>query len=291
MRVTTLLPHPALRPCVLRYLTLEADIRAPLEQCVAPPGGPVLIVLLEGTHQAGVLGGTLEPVPPAFLMGRYDRAALNVLVGRLRAFMVQFTATGVYRLLGLSVRELTNQCPDIGAVAGPDLRAWAATLADAPDHAARAAATDRVLLARLFSSPLRPHASRVLETATTACALMTQAAGRIGVEALAKQLYTTPRTLLRHFEEVVGLPVRTSARIVRFLAMRAYLDHHPNVPWSEVVFRFGYADQSHLVRDFRRYCGEPPSVFRTREHEGRLITLVGRDPGIAPDASSEPLNP
>ncbi len=119
MRLTTLLPHPALRPYVLRYIALEADIPSPLEQ-YGPPDGPVLIALLEGTPQAGVLGGTLAPVPPAFLMGRLDRAALNLIVGRLRAFMVQFTATGVYRLLGLSVRDLTNQCADLGAVAGPD---------------------------------------------------------------------------------------------------------------------------------------------------------------------------
>jgi hypothetical protein len=50
--------------------------------------------------------------------------------------------------------------------------AWAATLADLPDHAARVAATDRVLLARLFASSLPPHASRVLATATAACTLM-----------------------------------------------------------------------------------------------------------------------
>jgi hypothetical protein len=92
MHVTMLLPHPALQPYVLRYLALEADLRSRLEQYVSPPDGPVLIVLLEGTHQAGVLGGPLAPVPPAFLMGRYDHAALIVLVGRLRAFMIQFTA-------------------------------------------------------------------------------------------------------------------------------------------------------------------------------------------------------
>jgi hypothetical protein len=194
MRLTTLLPHPSLRPFVLRYLIVEAELLSPLEQCVSPPDGAVLIVVLQGTYQTGVLGATIEPVPSAFLMGRYDRAVPSVLAGRLRAFMVQFAATGSYRLLGPGIRELTNHCSDLGAVEGWDLREWAATLADLPDHAARATATGQVLLSRLHGSSLRPHALRVLETATAACGLIERSSGRMSVEALARQLHTTPRT-------------------------------------------------------------------------------------------------
>ncbi len=277
MRATSLLPHPALRPYVARYLGVDAAFPAPVEQRVSPWIGPVLVVLLEGTQQAGVVGGALERMPPAYLIGRLDRAALNVFGGQLRSFMIQFTATGVYRLLGLPIRELVNLSAEIGALAGVELRNWACSLAELPDHAARAAATDRVLRARLSVSSLSPHASRALEAATTVCTLMTQARGRVRVETLAQQLNCSPRTLLRHFEEAVGLPVRSAARVVRFLSARAHLDRHPAVSWTDVAFRFGYADQSHLIRDFQRYCGEPPSVYRAKQHEARLITLVSHD--------------
>jgi AraC-like DNA-binding protein len=289
MRVTFLLPHPALRPHVARYIALDAHCPYPLEQRVAPSGGPVLVVLLEGRQQAGCLHGPLAPMPPAYLLGHLDRAALNVLAGRIRSFMIQFTPTGVYSLLGLSVRELTDKCAGLGAVAGPDLREWAATLAEAPDDAARAVAADGVLLRRLLATPRRAPGRRALATATVACGLIAEAEGCIRVEALAAQLYTTPRTLLRHFEEAVGIPVRSATRISRFLATRRYLERHPGAPWSEVVFRFGYSDQSHLIRDFQRYCGEPPSVFRARQNEARLLTLVGREAG--PEPGSYPAEP
>ncbi len=277
MRATVLAPHPALRPYVVRYLSVDGTFPAPVEQRVSPSIGPVLVVLLEGTQLAGVLSGSLDRMPPAYLIGCLDRAAVNVLVGPLRSFMVQFTATGVYRLLGLPVRELTNQSAEIGALCGEALRNWACSLADLPDHAARAAATDRALRARLSMSTLSPHASRVLATATTACALIAQARGRLKVAVLAQQLNTSPRALLRHFDEAVGLPVRSHARVVRFLAARSHIDRHPSVPWTDVAFRFGYADQSHLIRDFQRYCGESPSIYRARQHEARLITLVSPD--------------
>lgn len=287
MRVTTFLPHPALRPWVARYLALDADLPDPLEQTVAPSGGPVLVVLLEGTQRAGMLHGTLTPMPPAYLLGHLDRAALNALSGRLRSFMVQFTATGAYSLLSLSVRELTDKFADLGTVAGPDLREWASVLADAPDDRGRAVAADQVLLRRMLASSRRIDSSRPLATASAACELITKADGLIRVETLAAQLYTTPRTLLRHFEEAVGLSVRSATRVSRFLAARRYIDRHPVVPWSQVVFRFGYADQSHLIRDFQRYCGEPPSVFRARQDEARLLTLVGREAGSAEGAPTE----
>ncbi len=277
MRATSLLPQPALRPHVVRYLSVDAEFSALTEQRVSPCRGPVLVVLLEGTQQAGVLGGTLDRMPPAYLIGHLDRAALNVLVGPLRSFMVQFTATGVYRLLGFPVRELTNQSADLEAVAGLELRSWARALADLPTHAARAAATDAVLLAQLSRASLSSHASRVLATATAACEHIEHARGCIKVEDLARQLDMTPRTLLRHFEEAVGLPVRSRARVVRFLAARAHIDAHPASAWSDVAYRFGFADQSHLIRDFHRYCGEAPSVFRARLQEERLLTVVGRD--------------
>ena len=289
MNVTTILPHPALRPHVARYITLDADFPSPLEQRVAPSGGPVLVVLLEGTQQAGTLHGPLTVMPPAYLLGHLDRAALNLLAGRIRSFMIHFTPTGVYSLLGLSVRELTDKHAGLGAVAGPDLREWAATLAEAPDDASRAVAADGVLLRRLLATPRRSPGRRALATATAACDLIANAEGCIRVEALAEQLYTTPRTLLRHFEEAVGISVRSATRISRFLATRRYLERNPTVPWSQVVFRFGYADQSHLIRDFQRYCGEPPSVFRARQNEARLLTLVGREAGPEPgSARGEP---
>jgi AraC-like DNA-binding protein len=288
MRIRTLHPHPALRSHVVRYLSGAGAFPVPFEQFTGPAGGPAIIVLMEGAQLAPFSGSVLEPTPASYFCGNLDRALLTVLSGSLRFFAVHFTATGAYGLLRLSTGDLTNRGVELAALARPDLLDWADALPDAPDDAARASATDRVLLAAASRSSARRRTPRVLETATGACELIVRSGGRIRVEALAHRLHTTPRTLRRHFDEVVGLPVRTHRGIVRFLAVRAYLDRHPDAPWGTVAFRFGYADQSHLVRDFRRYCGESPSAFRSRQREARLITLMPRDPGDVADAAAAP---
>jgi AraC-like DNA-binding protein len=286
MHMTTLQPHPALQPYVVRYLNATADYSIPSVQMTGPAGGPALIVLMEGAQRVGARGGALQPTPVAYFAGNLDRALPTLFAGRVRIFAVHLTATGAYPLLRHSIGDLTNDAVELAAISGPDLRDWADALADAPDDATRAAATDEVLLARASGSSLRPHACRVLRTASTACELLARSNGQIPVEALAQQLHTTPRTLRRHFEEVVGLPVRTHRQIIRFLAVRAHLDRHPDTSWRDVVSRFGYADQSHLIRDFQRYYGESPSVFRARRDEARLITLAARG---ADDAPGEPV--
>lgn len=76
----------------------------------------------------------------------------------------------------------------------------------------------------------------------------------------AAAIAATPRTLQRHFQRQVGVSPKLLARIVRF--------HRTCVAWREaphtlarVAAAHGYADESHLVRDFRRFVGEPPAAF------------------------------
>jgi len=67
----------------------------------------------------------------------------------------------------------------------------------------------------------------------------------------------------RLFRERVGVTPKLFARIQRFQgALRAA----GRMPLARVAAECGYADQSHLVRDFRQFAGMPPSAWlRWRE--------------------------
>lgn len=84
--------------------------------------------------------------------------------------------------------------------------------------------------------------------------------GSNAVGPLATTLATTTRTLQRLFAREVGVSPKLLARIVRF--------HRTCIAWREapdtlarVAATLGYADESHLVRDFRQFVGEPPAAF------------------------------
>ncbi|TIS82827.1 MAG: helix-turn-helix transcriptional regulator, partial [Mesorhizobium sp.] len=53
------------------------------------------------------------------------------------------------------------------------------------------------------------------------------------------------------------------SRIVRFnRALR--LSSEPTADWADVAADCGYADQAHLVREFRELAGETPTALSVR---------------------------
>ena len=81
------------------------------------------------------------------------------------------------------------------------------------------------------------------------------------IEALACSLGTSSRTLERRVTLATGLPPATLRRVMRFRSAFRMLEGTPRGTWAEVATRAGYADQAHLIRDFRQFAGAAPSEF------------------------------
>ena len=70
-----------------------------------------------------------------------------------------------------------------------------------------------------------------------------------------------PIYVARVFRARFGSSVGEYARAIRVERVRRLL-HHTALPLSEVAFKAGYADQSHMTRDFRSSFGTTPSAYR-----------------------------
>jgi transcriptional regulator GlxA family with amidase domain len=82
------------------------------------------------------------------------------------------------------------------------------------------------------------------------------------VRALAAHLGSSERTLRRWFDEAVGLSPRTSLALSR-VRKAVELLHHGEVDGAMLAARSGHCDQSHLIRDFRRFLQTTPERWRT----------------------------
>lgn len=67
------------------------------------------------------------------------------------------------------------------------------------------------------------------------------------------------RTLRRDVVSAAGLSLRTLAAIFRFQRAMAMLQSKRFVSLSELADAVGYADQSHMTREFRRFSGFTPA--------------------------------
>lgn len=93
-----------------------------------------------------------------------------------------------------------------------------------------------------------------------------------GVAALATRLNLSRRQLERDFLEWVGVPPKVFMGIRRSQRAMALLGGRPNAaPLADIALAAGYADQSHMTRELKRYLGVTPGAPRLAAHDVAFI--------------------
>jgi AraC-like DNA-binding protein len=237
---------------------------APAEAGAVLPDGAVEVVVGFGgpIDRPGGPGG-----PARLLVGPLDRPVrvryrgpVDLVAARLRpAAARSVTAVPLWRLRGRVV--------PLGAVA-PTLDA---ALAEACGRAGAApGARIRAVIGAFAAELARGRAvDPIVEEAVRDLA---RAAGRVGVADLAASLGVHPRWLQRRFRDFVGLSPGALARVLRFRRAWEAMPDAPRRGWATIALEAGYADQPHLIREFRAFTGTSPGRLartpRMRDRSG-----------------------
>lgn len=99
------------------------------------------------------------------------------------------------------------------------------------------------------------------------------------VDQLAALAGVTPRTLQRTFASYAGVSPTWVIRRFRLIEAAELVRDGRSVAWAEVAAALGYADQSHLITDFRRTIGQTPEAYAREQRS------LSRDGGAAPRAA------
>jgi AraC-like DNA-binding protein len=201
---------------------------------------------------------------PAQAPGRYEAMvgglhtgpALITHPGRQAGLQLDLTPLGARRLLGVPAGELAAlDCP-LADVLGPAARELVERVRAACTWPARFAAVDDVL-----GRAVRPRPEPAAEVAE-AWRLTLASGGRIRVAELARRIGWSERHLTIRFRGETGLGPKEAARVVRFdrarraLSQRVAAGGAPDL--AGLAAAAGFADQSHLTRDWRAFAGLPP---------------------------------
>lgn len=77
--------------------------------------------------------------------------------------------------------------------------------------------------------------------------------GVIGAAELAKECFISDRQLERIFHEYIGITPKKLCNLVRYQSVWNDVLKNPAFRVQDAVWRYGYTDQSHLLREFKRY--------------------------------------
>src|SRR5262245_36984573 len=101
----------------------------------------------------------------------------------------------------------------------------------------------------------------------------------LAVSDLAVELDVSARHLHRRFLADVGVSPKRLERLARFARAWRQAVMGPPVTWADLALANGYADQSHLVREFRTFGARPPAHLFTAEwYDTTTVTRADRPP-------------
>jgi AraC-like DNA-binding protein len=188
----------------------------------------------------------------SFAGGLSDRPIVIEHVGTSGGVQIDFTPLGARRCLGVPMDELTNRVIALEDVFGRAAPLLVERLHDARGWPERFALLDAALLRRLAIGP--EPASEVAWSLQRLVA----AEGRLAIGALAAEVGWSRRHLAARWRRDVGLAPKAVARILRFERAVRLLSRDDGGRLAEIAFDCGYADQSHLNREFRALAGSTP---------------------------------
>jgi AraC-like DNA-binding protein len=167
-------------------------------------------------------------------------------------FAIRFKPTGVAAFLRHALGEIQDARP--GAIhVWPELNSIQAPILEAPCDAARCAIAEAFLVHRL-------HPAWVDRRATAAVELL--CGGTISIAHTATMLEISRQHLHRLFFDQVGLSPKSFARVARVRrAMRLSLLGDGNA--AGIAVEAGFADQPHMIREFRSITGSTLSLILT----------------------------
>lgn len=95
------------------------------------------------------------------------------------------------------------------------------------------------------------------------------------ISELGEKLYCSQRTLERSFQRTTGLTLKQCQSMNRLEAMLEYLYQRESteLDWVEVVFKFGFSDQPHLIRHLKKQLGFTPKTYE--KERGLTIDVYG----------------
>ncbi|WP_406634255.1 helix-turn-helix domain-containing protein [Amycolatopsis sp. WGS_07] len=229
-------------PGVLTYAGHEFPPADPMPWRVTPLGAITMILELE----------PLSPqLPPSPVFGLRDRPLLVPQSGSARGLTIALTPAAAYALFGLPLRLLANASVSAADLLGRDADLLIEQLASTSDWTTRFALLDDFLLPRVRSGPELARPVRAAWHRLTS--------GPARVDAVAAEIGWTRQHLNARFREEIGLSPRTAGRIAR---LHRAVSRLPSArSWAELAIECGYADQSHLNRDFRGLTGCTPTEY------------------------------
>jgi len=228
---------------------------------------PLVFSFADSLEVYGVDGG--GRALRSFVAGFMTGPATTRFTGSQECVQVYLTPVGVLRLLDVPGAELVNRVTEIADLLPSVSASTTDQLHAASTWAERFRLVEDLLLRRV------ERGRQADDFVAWMWQRIVAGEGRAPIADLVSATGWSHRHVTSRFTHQIGLGPKAAASVVRFERTAAALS---SAPLAEIAHRHGYADQSHLSREFVRYTGESPAAH-AQASRPTAYTALGQDPG------------
>lgn len=240
-------PSSALAPFVEQYWIVRWDL----------PAGETYTTELLPFPNVNVAITNTESLLTGVMTSKYART----LSGRGVVIGAKFLPGGFEPFYRQSIERLTNQEVPLKTVfAASRIKNVVARL-DA-DDAALVVEMEKLLLSR------KPQRDDTIVAITAIIDAIRKDPTIRQVQTVCEQFEVSERTLQHSFKNYVGIGLKWIIARYRLQDVADAIDHGQN-DWAALALAYGFADQAHFIREFKKVTGETPLQYskRIRSHE------------------------
>lgn len=245
---------------------------------IAPTGSVVAVIVLGDPIVSIAANGAGPPLRATrgFILGPHVGPVINAPTGETFALGIITTPIGCQAVFGVAPRTFHGQVAALETV-WPELDALRDACLAAPDPEAMLDELQAAIARRL--DPTVPGIERCARAVALLDADPTRSVADVAAACGISHGY-----LDREFTRVVGLTPRALARLLKLRRLLTALDVRTPVDWADLAARWGWFDQGHFIRDFKRHTGVTPTQYVASQRA--VYGEVGPDAaaGFVPEA-------
>ena len=192
----------------------------------------------------------------AVVAGPHAKSVVIDTRAERRLAAVEFRHGGASRFFSMPMSDISNQVVQLQDLWRSDGTLLRERLLDARTPASKFRIFEEVLL-----DHLKPEFDPAIQYAITAL--------RAGVPVyqVVLRLGLSPRTLARRFSSQVGITPKRFARVHRLQRVLRAVRRSSNPDWCALAAEHGYADQAHLIHDFRDLADITPLEYKPHSQQ------------------------
>ncbi|MEM7558169.1 MAG: AraC family transcriptional regulator [Planctomycetota bacterium] len=235
----------------------------PFERIV-PDMSSSLVIELDGRERWVLDNDSLKPKQSckgSWISGPHRQYFTIGTLPDTELLAVRFRLGGLYPLLKKSVFEVTDQIVPGPTFLGDSILSLRSLILDSESPEEK---LQRMIewLERNMDLSLEPPSpiQDVIQSIQDDPTVSTLA------ECMAGTGYST-KHVIDLFKKHVGLRPKDLQRIIRFSHALSSVQNGESLSWAALSLDCGYTDQSHFIRDFKRFSGFTPTVFRNMDSD------------------------